>query len=380
MAALLPFVMSVLSIIIITFSCLGAIDYVIGNKLGLGKEFKKSFDMLGIMAISMVGMIVIAPLLADLLSPVFAFLYRTLGIDPSVIPAILFANDMGGYHLAVETAMDETVGLWSGLVVASMMGATISYTIPVSMGLVAKEKHRYVLYGLLCGVATAPIGCFVGGLISGINIGTLLLNLIPLLIFSALIGAGLALIPHVCVKVLGGFGYFIKALVMVGFILGIINFLADEPVIEGIATVEEGALICFNACVVMTGMFPLIHLLSRLFNKPLKLVGEKAGINDVSALGLVTSLATGTVTFGLMNDMNGKGITVNAAFAVSGAFTFAAHLAFTMAYEPSFLAPVIVGKLTSGLCGLVLSFLIWKKLGGETEKAKTVPDNSIADT
>ena len=362
--------MSVLSIIVLVFSALGAVDYVIGNKFGLGREFKKSFDLLGVMAISMIGMIVIAPLLASLLSPVFTFLYNIFGIDPSLIPAILFANDMGGYHLAVELAMDKTVGLWSGLVVASMMGATVSYTIPVSMGLVSKDNHKYLLYGLLCGVVTAPVGCFVGGLISGINIGVLLLNLIPLFICSAVISVGLIMIPHMCVKILGGFGYFIKALVMLGFILGIINFLAKDTVIHGIGSVEEGAIICINACVVMTGMFPLISILSRLLNKPLKLLGGKVGINDVSALGLVTSLATGTVTYGLMNEMNGKGITVNAAFAVSGAFTFAAHLAFTMAYDPSFLVPVIVGKLVSGVSGLLLAFAVFGKISQDKKSQK----------
>ena len=362
--------MSVLSIVIVIFSALGAVDYVIGNKIGVGKEFEKSFYLLGVMAISTMGMIVIAPLVAKVISPAFSILYTAFGIDPSVVPAMLFANDMGGYPLAVEMTMDKTVGLWSGLVVASMMGATVSYSIPVSMGLVSKDKHHYLLYGLLCGVATVPVGCFVGGVMCGINIGVLLLNLIPLLIFSVLIGVGLILAPGVCVKVLGGFGHFIKGLVSVGFILGVINFLADEPIIEGIGTIEESGLVCVNACVVMTGMFPLITIISKLLTKPLKFIGGKTGINDVAALGLVTSLASGTVTYGLMNEMDGKGITVNAAFAVSGAFTFAAHLAFTMAFEPSFLAPVIVGKLTAGLAGLILAFLIFNRIEADKKQSQ----------
>ena len=35
--------MSFLALFIIFFAFLGAIDYVIGNKFGIGKEFKKSF-------------------------------------------------------------------------------------------------------------------------------------------------------------------------------------------------------------------------------------------------------------------------------------------------------------------------------------------------
>ncbi|MBQ9802795.1 MAG: ethanolamine utilization protein EutH [Clostridia bacterium] len=357
--------MSVLSVIVVIFSILAATDYVIGNKLGLGAEFEKSFTLLGIMALSMIGMIVIAPLVAELLSPFFDFVYSVFSIDPSVIPAMIFSNDMGGAPLATSVARDAEIGRWSALVVSSMMGATISYTIPVSLGLVKSENHRYLLYGLLCGVVTVPIGCFVSGLMCGIKVGALLINLIPLLLFSLMIGVGLILFPTVCVKIFSGFAYVIKLLVMLGFSLGIINFLADKPVIAGIATIEEGALICFNACIVMTGMFPLISIASRLLKKPLQAFGSRVGINEVAALGLITSLATGTATYGLMNDMNGKGITVNAAFAVSGAFTFAAHLAFTMAFDATYLLPVIVGKLISGVAGLILAFLIFDRFGKE---------------
>ena len=52
-------------------------------------------------------------------------------------------------------------------------------------GLVKKEQHRYLFFGILCGIATVPVGCFVAGLMCGLDILTLLLTLLPLLISAA---------------------------------------------------------------------------------------------------------------------------------------------------------------------------------------------------
>ena len=51
------------------------------------------------MALSMLGMLVITPWLASILEPVFSFVWKFLHIDPSIVPAILFASDMGVHHV-----------------------------------------------------------------------------------------------------------------------------------------------------------------------------------------------------------------------------------------------------------------------------------------
>jgi len=61
-----------------------------------------------------------------------------------------------------------------------------------------------------------------------------------------------------------------------------------------------------------------------------------------------------------MDKMDKKGIMMNSAFAVSAAFTFAGHLAFTMAFDSSFIVPVIAGKLVSGVLAVFLSLVVSK--------------------
>ena len=352
--------MSFLAPVIILFAAFGAVDYVIGNKLGIGDEFKKAFMLLGTMSLSMIGMIVLAPLIGDLLSPVFNFTYEVCHIEPSIIPATVLANDMGGAPLAREIAKDPSVGMFNALVVASMMGATISFTIPFAIGVVGKERHREMFLGFLCGIVTIPLGCFISGLFCGIDILSLLLDLLPLLLFSVVIAIGLIKAPDMCIKIFSVFAKLMTVIIIIGLLLGVANFLLGDTVIKGLATIEEGAMVCFNASIVMCGMFPLISVISKIFKKPLMCLGKKIGINEVSAIGFVSTLATNATTLGMMDNMDKKGAMLNSAFAVSAAFTFAGHLAFTVAFDQSYLLPVIIGKITAGIFALVLAVPIYK--------------------
>jgi ethanolamine transporter len=121
-------------------------------------------------------------------------------------------------------------------------------------------------------------------------------------------------------------------------------------------------MVCFNATAVMTGAFPLLAIVSKLIKKPMKKISEKVGMNEVSALGFVGTLATNVTTFGMMRDMDDKGVVLNSAFAVSAAFTFAGHLAFTMSFNADYLVPVIVGKLVAGIFAVVIAQFMYSKM------------------
>ena len=341
--------MNAIKYVMLFFAMLGALDRIIGNRFGLGKEFEKGFMLLGNMALSMIGMIVISPLIADLLEPVFAFVSGTLRIEPSIIPASLFANDMGGAPLAKEIAVDEGMGMFNALVVSSMLGCTISFTIPYALGIVEARQHKPLLLGLLCGIVTIPLGCLIGSLVLQLPLGALLMNLLPLVLFSVLVAVGLLLCPDACVKIFNGFGIFIKILITIGLALSVLRFLTGIEVIKGLATLEEGAAVCLNAAAVMSGAFPLMAVVSRLLTKPRKQLGRRMGVGETAAMGFLSSLATSMITFPMMKDMEDKGVLLNAAFSVSAAFTFAGHLAFTMAFDARHITSMIVAKLTEGV-------------------------------
>ncbi len=353
--------MNYLTVIILIFSILGAIDMIFGNRFGLGKEFEKAFMLLGTMALSMIGMIVISPFIAQIMKPVSDIFSNVLHIDPSIIPASLFANDMGGAPLAVEMAANEKIGLYNALVVSSMMGCTVSFTIPFALGVVDKSQHEDLLLGLLCGIVTIPIGCVVSGIMCKIQLVSLIQTLMPLVVFSGIIAFGIVRFPEFCIKAFKILGVFITTLITVGLGLGIIRFLTGFEIVKGLATLEEGASICVNAAVVLSGSFPFMYVISKVLAKPLKVIAGKIGVNEHSVVGVISSLASSATAFGMMNKMDKKGVVLNSAFAVSSAFVLGGHLAFTMAFNDVYVIPVISGKLVSGVSALFLANIIFKK-------------------
>lgn len=360
--------MSVFKWIMLAFSLLGALDRIFGNRFGLGKEFEKGFMLLGSTALSMIGMIVLSPLIAKLLLPVSNWVYSALGIDPSVIPASLLANDMGGAPLSVQMAKDEAVGMFNALIVSSMMGCTVSYTIPYALGCVRQEKHAELFLGLLCGIVTIPVGCFLAGLALKMPLGALLAALLPLAVFSVLVACGILLIPKLTVKLFSWLGFLIRGVITVGLVLGMLEALADIELIPGLAKMREATEVCLNAVMVLSGAFPLMHLASKVLARPLGKLGGMLGMDGDGAMAFLVSTVTNTASFPLIDKMEKRGIVLNAAFAVSGSFTFGAHLAFTMAMDASYIPAMILGKLVSGIFAVVLAMFVYKRTYKQEEE------------
>ena len=213
----------------------------------------------------------------------------------------------------------------------------------------------------MCGIITIPIGCIVSALMLKLPFDELLRSLVPLVIFSVIVAVGLVKAPEFCLKVFGGFGIVIKVIIVFGLIVGLVKFLTGFALLPYLEPAEQSVLVVFNAACVMSGAFPLLHLLGKLLNKPLKKLGGLLGVNEKSALGFMASLATNVTTFGMMDAMDDKGVVLNSAFAVSAAFVFAGHMAFTMSFDASYYPAVMVGKLVAGITAVIAANLIYRK-------------------
>ena len=201
---------SVIIFIMMIFMIVGAVDKIRGNKKGYGEKFDEGFNAMGPLAIAMAGVVAAAPVLAILLKPIIVPIYNLVGADASMFATTLLACDMGGYPLAMQLATNETIGNFSGLILGTMMGPTIVFTIPVALSIIKKEDRPFLGAGILAGLITIPIGCIVGGLVMNltpykINIMTIIVNLIPVIIIAGLIVVGLWFIPT---KMINGFNKF----------------------------------------------------------------------------------------------------------------------------------------------------------------------------
>ena len=256
-------------------------------------------------------------------------------------------------------------GLFGGLIVGSMMGVTIVFTIPVALGIISPSDRKYLATGVLAGVITIPIGSFVAGLVAGFPFMMVVKNLIPIVIIAILIALGLWKFEGVMVKGFTLFGKFIVAVITVGLISGIVETLTGIVIIPGMNPISEGFEIVADIAIVLAGAFPLVLVITKIFKKPLMKLGKLVGMNDVAAAGIVASLANSIPMFQMVKDMDPKGKIVNFAFAVSAAFVFGDHLGFTAGFDSTMIVPMIIGKLVSGISAVVLAVFIANKTLGE---------------
>ena len=355
----------ILIAVMAAFAVAGAIDRIFGNRWGLGKEFEEGILAMGSLALAMVGIVCLAPVLANLLKPVIVPVFAFLGADPAMFAGTILACDMGGGALAVELAASHQAAMLGGVLTGSMLGATVVFTIPVAMGILEEKDRPVMAQGILCGIVTIPLGVLAGGLTAGFPIGMVLRNLIPIVIIAALIALGLWRAENAMVRGFEVFGRLVVAVVTVGLAAAIVEALTGFVIIPGMAPISEGFETVGTIAIVLAGAFPLVFVITKLLRKPLMAAGRWLGINDAAAAGLIASLANSIATFGMVKDMNRRGKVVNIAFAVSAAFVFGDHLGFTAGFAPEMIGPMIVGKLVGGVSAIAVA--MW--LTGKEEKS-----------
>ena len=351
----------VLLLIMAIFAILGALDRILGNRFGLGEKFEEGIASMGSLALAMLGIICLAPVLASLLKPVVVPVFRLLGADPAMFAGSILACDMGGGALAQQMTEDPQAALFGGVLCGSMLGATIVFTIPVSLGILREEDRPYLAKGILAGLVTIPVGLLAGGLVMGMPFLKILGNLVPIVLIAGLIALGLWRVENAMIKGFGIFGKGIIALITIGLAAGIFEGVTGIRLIPGLASVEEGFHTVGEIAIVLAGAFPLVAVLTRVLRKPLLKLGITLGINETAAAGLLASLANSIATFNLLKDMDGRGKVVNIAFAVSAAFVFGDHMGFTAGFAPEVLPAMIVSKLVGGISAVVVALWLTKE-------------------
>lgn len=343
------------------FALLGGLDRIFGCRLGIGKEFERGILTMGPLALSMIGVIVLSPVLADLLRPVIVPVYRFLGADPAMFAGTLLACDMGGGSLAMALTNDVRAAYLGGVLTGSMLGVNIVFTLPIAMTMMTEVDRPYAAKGMLCGILTAPVGILLGGLTAGYPLVMVLRNLTPIVLIALLIALGLRFAERAMIRGFVWFGYGITALITVGLVAALIERITGFTLIPGMAPIADGFLMVGDIAIVLAGALPLVSLLSRVLRKPLRALGRRMGMEEIAMAGLVASLANSIAMFGTVKDMDERGKVVNMAFACSAAFVFGDHLGYTAGFAPSLIPALIVGKLAGGVAAVAVAWLLTRE-------------------
>ncbi len=340
-------------------AALGGLDLLFGNRFRLGERFEEGFQLLGPTALSMAGILCLAPLLSGALERTAAPLWLRLGLDPAMLGGIL-AIDMGGYQMASALAADAAVGRYAGILAAATLGCTVSFTIPLGIGMVKGEEASDFFRGLLIGLAVLPAALLAGGLCSGMAFLPLLVQTLPVLLLAILLMAGLRFLPR---QTLVGFSWFariIRWLSIIGLVLGAVQYISGTVLLPGLAPIEDAMKVVSGIGVVLLGSLPAAELLRRALRRPLQALGRRAGLADSSLAGLLIGFVSVTPALAMLKDMDPRGRAMNAAFLVCGASTLASHLGFTLNAEPAMLTPLLLTKTLGGVLAAALALLLTK--------------------
>lgn len=377
---------SVIVTVMMIFMLLGAIDKARGNKHGYGAAFDEGFQAMGPLAIAMVGVIAAAPVLSMVLRPIVGPIYQMLGSSPSIFATTLLLADAGGYPLAVELAGENIVmGQFAGIIVGCTMGCILLFDIPVALTLIQKKDRPLLACGILVGVITVPIGCFVGGIVMNVmtdysmHLGTMLLSLLPVILVAVVLAAGLWFKPIALMNGFAKFGAFVTGLIAIFVAIAVFQYetgirfplfhLMVEAGADGVSPLANSIEILGDIAFVLLGAFPMVEFIKRHCGGALAKVGGKLGMNETASAGIVATLANNIPTFQMMKDMNPKGKLMNVAFASCAAFMFGDHLGFVAGVNADMIVPMIFAKLACGLSALALANLLAPQLLSKAQKA-----------
>ncbi|MGN0334774.1 MAG: ethanolamine utilization protein EutH [Lachnospiraceae bacterium] len=330
----------------------GGLDRIFKNRFGLGEKFEEGFMALGPTALSMAGIVCLVPVFSGILTRFVVPAYSALGFDPAIFGGLL-AIDMGGYQLAVSLAGDSTFGAYAGILVSAIFGCTVSFTIPIGMGILQQEDRPLFAKGILFGMIAMPAALFAGGLLCGLTPPEILKQNLFLILLSIGLLAGIIRVPE---KMIHGFSIFaegIRILTTIGLMAGAFSYMTGISI--GLTPVEEAMKIVSSIGIVMLGSLPISEILQRLFKTPLQWFGDKTGMNSVSIAGLFIGTVSVLPAIAMMKDMDRRGKIVNAAFVVSTASLLAAHLGFTAGVQQEIIGTLIITKLTGGVLGAVMA-------------------------
>lgn len=341
--------------LLIVFMIIGIVDKIAGNRFGYGEAFEEGFRAMGPLSLVMIGMISAAPVLAGWLRPAVTPLFTAIGADPAVFPGMFLAIDMGGYPLAVELAENPDAGMFAGIILSTMIGPVFVFTIPVALGLISSADYSVLGKGMIIGMIPVPVGAGIAGAMMGLSRHEILMQLLPVLVLTAVLIAGMILFQSLMIRlfIIAGRGIIILVTVLIG-IVGI-QELSGTVLLEGMTPFAESMEIIGIIVLALAGAFPFVHFMKQTAVPTCRRLFSTKRIDDEGVAGFLSQFAHSIPMYKRLGHMGERAKLINIAFSVSGAFVLGGHLGFTAAVEPQLVIPMMIGKLTSAALAVFLA-------------------------
>ncbi|MGX9978019.1 ethanolamine utilization protein EutH [Staphylococcus gallinarum] len=380
---------TVIIYIIMICAVLGAIGAIKDAQRGIGKEFMEGIYTIGPIFANSAGIMASIPFISQFIEHVFGPMFDKIGADPAIAATSILATDMGGYQLA-DVLKESYEGWIMAMIVGFMAGATIVFTIPLGLPMLEKRDHKYMALGILSGLLAIPFGAFVSTTIMlfshmkvrtfigttgaathvfSISFTSVLLNLLPLIIFVVITAIGLYFFSDLMIKLFIIFGKILDTCIKLVFVCSVVEIFTGffthvfgvwgfDPIMadkeDNFRALENAG----NISIMLSGAFPMVYLIRKYFSNGLTRVGGKIGLSEAGSAGIIATIANILAMFKLVKDMPPKDKVINISFGVSSAFLLGDHLSYTANFQPTLIPAVLIGKLSAGILSIIFAYIL----------------------
>lgn len=351
--------MNLFILVMLGLSLLGIFDKILNNKLGLVSAFDKGIDSMGSIAASMIGFYCIAITLIQNNIEAVTSLSANSSLDPSIIIGSILAPDMGGFSI-VSSLSSSAFIVFSGVVLSSTLGQTISFQLPVFLASLKKDDLNPFISGLVYGILSLPVVLIITALY--LQIPNMLINLLPIIIICLVLVVALYFSYNKTIFVLTLFGYLIRIISIILFGMVVLQLFFAALPFTTTALISEAMVIVLRMCIVVCGSMILSDIIIKRFSRIIFIIGQKLGVNSSSVMGLLLSLGTSIAMIPMYSQMDRKGKMMNAAFSVSGAYVLGGQLGFiSSVIEGNGVIVYMVSKIVAGLLAVIFVMLFYRE-------------------
>lgn len=358
--------------IMLFFMIVGIADRLIfRDKFGYGAEFEHGIMELGTLTLSILGIMCTAPILGELFSAIASPIFQYLGVDPAMVAGMILPMDSGGFSVVSQMTESTYIRHLSGVYLASTMGASITFIIPLSIQILRPEDRAHFFYGSLAGFIAIPFSVLVSATVEGIPLQNAVRNLIPAIILAALLSAGILCCQNLMVK----------TLICLGKILGILNltalaFVAAEQllgikIVPGMGEFEEHIAVIGTIAIMLGGAYPMVRFITKAFHRPFLWAEKHFGINENTLSGMIICLANILPMFPLIEKMPPKEKELAAAFSICASFSLGDFLGYITVQDKAVIMPMIIGKIAGGIFGMLIILFMRSNIFQKSQRNQT---------
>ncbi len=344
--------MNLLVTLLFLLGLIALFDKVFHLNLQLASYFDQGIASIGSLLVSIAGWYVVLIPLINNHQEVIMQLFEKIPFDPTIFIGCSLSNVLGGYHIVEAYSQETSMVIFSGVMLASTIGAFFSFQLPIFLNGI-KENLYTLMYGFVVGLITLPITFIPIAIFLKISF----IHLIPILLLCIILLLGILFKQSFTLKVMNIFAQFIQLLTYFLFMVLVIRFFLCFSDLE-MNLLKESCIIVLKMSISIIGSFVLADFLIKHCTTFLKKIAVFLHVDLNSIIGLLLSLSSSVAMLPYYSKMNDTGKKMNAAFSISGAYLLGGQLAFVNSVCPQYASYFIITKLSAGLIAIFSIYLL----------------------